>query len=74
MATIEQLTQELTELKAACTRILTGGQSYGAEGRTLTRADLATLDRMIRQTEARLEMAKNSGQLSHATAIFGGSR
>ena len=74
MATIDELTQELIELKTARTRILTGGQSYAAEGRTLTRADLATLDRMIRQTEARLEMAKNNGQLFHASAIFGGAR
>jgi hypothetical protein len=74
MTTIEALTQELTELKAARTRILTGGQSYAAEGRTLTRADLATLDRMIRQTEARIDMAKNNGQLSHATTVFGSSR
>lgn len=74
MATIDELTQELTELKAARIRILTGGQSYAAEGRALTRADLTTLDRMIRQTEIRLEMAKNNGQISHATAIFGGGR
>ena len=54
MATINEPTQELTELKTAKTRILTGGQIYAAE--------------------AWLEMAKNNGRISHASAIFGGAR
>ena len=73
MATIEELTEELTDLKAAKRTILTGGQSYGISGRNLTRADLSTIDKMIKETEVRLNMLQ-SGGITHAVPDLGMSR
>jgi len=43
MATLSELQDELTAVKAAITAILTGGQRVAINGRSLDRADLDTL-------------------------------
>lgn len=62
---IKTYTQQLEEVQAAISAILSGAQSYNMDGRSLSRADLDTLARY----EARLRPlaereSKSSGKMS----------
>lgn len=73
MATLAELQEELTDLKAAKKAVLSGGQSYGVHGsRTVTRVPIEELNRDIKSVEMRIALASNKGGLSHSQAIFGG--
>lgn len=76
MATLTELQTYLTELKAARTAILSGAQKYtGMSGKiSVERADLASINQEIEKTELKINMISKSGRLSHAQAVFGGSR
>lgn len=53
---IKTYTQELEEVQAAIGAVLSGAQSYAANGRSLTRADLKTLyerEKFLRTMSAR---------------------
>ena len=57
MTRAERITQaetELAQVKAAISRILTGGQSYSAEGRVRANADLKVLQERETMLEAKL--------------------
>jgi hypothetical protein len=54
MALIDDLTTELATWKAAQNAILTSAQSYSIAGRSLTRADLATIKDKVSELEARI--------------------
>jgi hypothetical protein len=48
--------EQLAEVQAAISRVLTGGQAHSAEGRALTRADLTALqarESLLKATLAR---------------------
>lgn len=51
---IAELETELTEVRDAIRKIVTGGQAYGAEGRTMTRADLKVLQEREDMLRAKL--------------------
>ena len=75
MASIEELQQDLSSLKSAKEKILTGAQEYSGMGKiSVKRADLAVLNNEIQEIEMRIAIAKNKGVLSHSQAVFSGSR
>lgn len=51
MATFTELQTELAELKVARSKVLAGQSYCDVAGNSVTRVDLATLDRMIRDKE-----------------------
>jgi hypothetical protein len=51
---IEQMETRLEAYRAAELAILSGAQSYSINNRTLTRANLETINKMIRQLEGDL--------------------
>ena len=62
---IKTYTQQLEEVQAAITAILTGAQSYNHDGRTLTRADLSTLEEREKRLRPLAEReSKSSGKMS----------
>jgi hypothetical protein len=58
---IAQLETELAEVKAAISRIVSGGQAYSAEGRAMTKADLRVLQDRETLLEQKLSRAKRGG-------------
>lgn len=60
-ARIAQTETELTEVKAAISRIVTGGQAYSAEGRMMTRADLKALQERETHLEGKLARMRRGG-------------
>ena len=77
MATLTELQEELSALKAAKLKILTGAQEYSGLGKiSVKRADLSVLDAEIQKIEHRIEIAKNITSrgcaLSHSHAVFSG--
>ena len=58
---ITQLETELAEVKAAISRIVTGGQAYSAEGRAMTKADLRVLQERESLLEQKLVRARRGG-------------
>ncbi len=73
MATITELQAELAELKAARSAALRAQSYKDPMGATVTRPDLNVILAEIRKLEARIDILQNGG-LSHANAIFRGSR
>lgn len=67
MTTTASLQDQLTKLYAARDAILTGAQSYGMGGRSLTRADLKEINLQIEKIEGRL--SRRSGT-SNARIVF----
>ncbi|MFA7455632.1 MAG: hypothetical protein WCZ10_14345 [Desulfobulbaceae bacterium] len=77
MATIAELQERLLLYKTTEQKILEGNQSWTAGGITYSRASLGRVQELIRELEARLEMAQaaaGTGAPSHSTAVFGGLR
>jgi dihydropteroate synthase len=74
MATVAEIQAELTAFKAARTQILEGAQMYKIGGRSLTRGDLAEINKEIRRLEMRLSVAQNSNQVTATSVVFGGHR
>lgn len=72
MATATEIQADLTAYRAARDAILDGSQSYKIGSRSLTRGDLAEINREIRRLEIRLAMAQNSGRIPGTSAVFGG--
>ena len=56
------LAQRLANVQTAIAAIETGQQSFSYEGRTYTRADLATLYAQEERLESRIERADNGGR------------
>lgn len=73
MSTLTQLKSDLSEYRAAKTKIL-AGQEYAIGNRRLRRPDLGVIERTIRELETRIAMLSNSGKLNTTHAIFGGRR
>jgi hypothetical protein len=71
MTTINELQSEISLLKAAREKILTGGQSYTISGRTFLRGDLKILSDEIRLLEMRLAMASGASPLQSSIVEFG---
>lgn len=61
MATVAELTTELAAYRAARDAILDGAQSYSINGRSLARADLATIIKKIDDLESRIATLNRSG-------------
>lgn len=59
--------EQLTEVEAAISTILAGGQSYKIGTRSLTRADLSKLYEMKKELEAAVA-EENSGTLGRRSA------
>ncbi len=74
MATTTEIQERLALYKAAETAILSGGQEYRLDNRSLTRADLGAIQKQIRDLEHQLAIATNGGSFGHSQAIFGGRR
>lgn len=74
MATLTELQSELSELKVAKSAALKAQAYKDPMGTMITRPDLAVLIAEIHKIETRIELATNSGVLSHANAIFKGTR
>jgi len=73
VATLAELQEELAELKAARTRVLSA-QSYGHGTRSLTRVDYADLQRDIKDLERRIAMYTLDGSIAGDSVVFGGHR
>ena len=76
MATLAELQQDLTDLRALRTAILTGAQEYsGMAGKiSVKRADLSVVNAEIERVELKIQMLSNGGRLTHSTAVFSGER
>ena len=73
MSESSTLQERLTEVNAAITKVLAGGQSYKIGSRQLTRADLNTLRAMKKELEAEIAAETNSNLLDDTyVAIFEG--
>lgn len=59
MPTIQELQIRRTKIEGAIDEIYETGQSYQVGNRKLTRADLGTLDAMLRRVEAQLAAAES---------------
>lgn len=59
---------QLTEVNAAISKILSGGQSYKIGSRSLTRADLSELYKMKKELEAQAK-EESGAQLGRAAAL-----
>ncbi len=73
MATISELQEDLQAYRSARNAILTG-QEYTVGSRRLRRADLAEVNKAIKELEYRIAMLGNSGKIKTNHAIFGGNR
>lgn len=76
MAILEELQQELTALRSAKMKILTGAQEYsGMQGKiSVKRADLGAINAEILDIERRIAIVRNNCQLSYSQAVFSGER
>lgn len=66
-ARIAELTSDLALTREAIRKIVTGGQAYTAEGRTMSRADLRALREL--ETDQKSELAQLSR--GNATRVYG---
>jgi hypothetical protein len=73
MATLAELQTQLEELEAAKSAALRAQSYKDPMGVMVTRPDLNVITAEIRRLEARIAILQNGG-LSHANAIFKGSR
>jgi len=73
MENITQIQNDLTLYRAAREKILMA-QEYHIGSRRLTRADLQTVEKTIRDLEFRLAVAGNQGKIKSGSVIFGGNR
>ena len=64
MATIKSIADQLEEVQTAITTIMTKGQAYGIGGRTLTRADMAWLERREERLRRLYEREQHSASTS----------
>ena len=60
----------LEQINAAITAVLSGGQSYKIGSRSLTRADLSTLQAMRAELEAQITAGQASPLLDHTYVAF----
>ncbi len=74
MASLNEMQAELAELKAARSKILTGGQSYRVGSRQKESASLAEINKMISELETRVNMAAGGGRINTGHAVFSGRR
>lgn len=58
---IVQVEAELAEVKAAISRIVSGGQRYAAEGRQMEKADLSVLQQREQMLETKLARLQSGG-------------
>ena len=70
---LASLQEELAELKAARSRALQS-QEYGIGSRRNRMADLAEINRAIRDLETRIAIAANGGRINTGHVVFGGHR
>lgn len=61
--------ERLTEVRAAISKILVGGQSYQIGSRRMTRADMAELRRMEKDLESEVNAEADSGGLGRGVAV-----
>lgn len=73
MSTLSQLQEDLTKYRAARDAAL-NGQEYRIGGRMLRRADLAVIERSIRELESRIAMSAGGGRINTGHVVFGGHR
>lgn len=66
--------EQLTSVQAAISKIESGAQSYGEDGRTLTRADLKTLYERERELLTRQRLESGSGGRMMGGISFGSMR
>ena len=64
----------LEQINAAITAVLSGGQSYKIGSRSLTRADLSTLQAMRAELEAQITAGQASPLLDRTYVAFFGGR
>lgn len=67
---ISEVEQQLVEVKAAISRIVTDGQAYGAEGRTMQRANLTDLEARQQKLEAKLSKLRRGHTISTYGVVF----
>ena len=60
----------LEQINAAITAVLSGGQSYKIDSRSLTRADLSTLQAMRAELEAQITAGQASPLLDRTYVAF----
>lgn len=60
----------LEQINAAITAVLSGGQSYKIGSRSLTRADLSTLQAMRAELEAQITAGQASPLLDRTYVVF----
>lgn len=60
MTTVATLQAELTKYEAARDAILEGSQSYTVNGRSVTRANLETIERKITELQSRIDFLSTS--------------
>ena len=71
--TEQQINEQLQQLYAARSAILTGGQSYSIGSRSLTRADLGKVNELIQDYEAARSSGLESGLMDRTyVAVFEG--
>lgn len=61
--------ERLTEVRAAISKILVGGQSYQIGSRRMTRADMAELRRMEKELESEVNADADGGGLGRGVAV-----
>lgn len=66
MATQVEIQARLDNINSAIDAVLTAGQSYALNGKTFTRADLPTLERMRKDAERELSIAKGGSRRTAA--------
>lgn len=77
MATLTELQADLATYKAARDRILTGAQEASLGGQRSRQAELAEINRAIRELETRIALARASSggvRVTHTQAVFQGRR
>lgn len=70
MATLTELQQELTDVKAAISAARTAGQSFGRGSKNLTRVDYQALLDEKRELERRIQIVSNGGGIAGAGVVF----
>jgi len=71
MTTLSQLQEDLALYRAARQKILMS-QEYTTGNQKLRRADLAVVEKTIRELETRIAMLRNGGRINTNHAIFKG--
>jgi hypothetical protein len=71
MRTLEELQQELAEVNAAISAVLSGAQSYTIGSRSLTRANLAELRNMRAELLEEIALIENGGSFGRMVGWVG---